>query len=190
MNIKIKCAHCGKVAEKEVSHVNRSLALGLRLFCGRRCSGLGRRKPPKSKAQRRAEKAAYDKIYRQKNLAKIKARKRARHLRTYDPEKARIERKKRAPAHAEYCRRPEYKRWKSEYDRQYRAKEFGPFAEAYRLTIELNREIKGRMTNEQIQRENGTQNKTQRRRRETSEEVQRSRPRHRDRRDRHQAAHG
>lgn len=150
------------------------------MFCGRRCSGIGRRKH-KSKAQQREEKREYDADYRAKNLALITAKKRAYHERTYDPAKARIERKKRAQAHAEYCRRPEYRRWKSDYDRRHRAKKFGPFADAYRLTIDLNREVKQRMTNHEIKWENKTSNKAQFRRR-AAQGKERSRPRHRNRR--------
>lgn len=174
--------------DKPAGEVNRAKTIGLRLFCNRKCSGLGRRKH-KTKAQRIKEKRLYDIEYRRKNLALLKAKKRAYHARTYDPVKARIERKKRAKAHAEYCRRPEYKSWKREYDRQHRAKEYGSFAEAYMLAIDLNREIKGRMTNHEIKWENKTANKTQFRRR-ADQAKERSRPRHRDRRDHHQTTLG
>ena len=186
--MRIKCAHCGKIVEKERGHVNHARKSGLRVFCGRRCSGLGRRKH-KPKAQRVEEKRLYDVEYRRKNLARIKARKKAYFQRTYDPEAARIERKKRAHFHAEYCRRPSYKLWKREYDRRRRDGEYGEFADAYRLTVELNREIKGRATNEQIKWENRTANKVQFRRR-ADKAPERTRPRFRDRRDRHTAAVG
>lgn len=187
--MKFKCAHCGRTRDKAASHFNRSRALGLRLFCGRKCFGLDRRKN-KTKAQKIAEKRKYDKEYRRKNRATLKVKKRAYHVRTYDPAKQRAYNQQRKPLHVEYCRRPEYKRWKSEYDRQHRAAEFGAFAEAYRLTIDLNREIKGRATNEQIQWANGTLNKSQTRRRQTNEERPRSRPRPREHRDRNKAPVG
>lgn len=182
------CAHCGNACEKSAGEVNRARSASLNLYCDRRCSGLGRRKH-KTKAQRIEEKRLYDAAYRAKNLSRIKAKKAAYFRATYDPEKARVERKKTMPRHVEYCRRPEYKRQKSEYDRQRRTQEYGAFAEAYQLTIELNREIKGRMTNEQIKWENQTANKTQKRRRQ-AEEKERSRPRGRDRRDTHSSALG
>lgn len=180
------CARCGKKVERPAGHVNRSRAIGAPLYCGRKCSGIARRKH-KTKAQRVAEKAAYDKEYLRKNIALIKAKKRAHHLRTYDPATARIERKKRAKQHAEYCRRPDYRRWKSDYDRKRRDGLYGEFAEAARLTIDLNKEIKERSTNHEIRWQNQTSNKSQFRRRKTAEESQRGRPRGRDRRDRHQA---
>jgi hypothetical protein len=180
--MKIICAHCGRKTEKPTGAFNRARQSGLRIFCNRKCAGLGRRNG-KTKAQKKAEKRAYDMEYRQLNLAAIKAKKAAHFQATYDPEKARIERRKRAKAHAEYCRRPEYRRWKSEYDRQYRAKEFGPFADANLLTIDLNREIKTRSSNYEIRQQNQTSNKTQKREREGHQPP-------RDRRDRNSSANG
>jgi hypothetical protein len=186
--MKIRCAHCGKKSEKPASAVNRARSAGLPLYCDRTCFGLARRKH-KTKAQMAKEKAAYDTAYRAKNAAALKAKKRAYFERTYDPAKAAVQRKKRMPYHVDYCRRPEYRRWKQEYDRQYRAKEFGPFAEAYLLAVELNREIKGRMTNHEIKWENKTANKAQFRSRD-AKEKERSRPRFRGRRDRHSSTVG
>jgi hypothetical protein len=126
------------------------------------CAGLARRRE-KTKAQKVEEKRLYDMEYRQKNLARIKKQKAAHHRATYDPAAARIERKKRAAFHAEYCRRPSYRLWKAEYDRRYRARQYGAFADAYTLTVELNREIKSRSSNYEIRRQNSTGNKAQER---------------------------
>jgi hypothetical protein len=164
--IEFQCAHCGKRARRAAGHVNRQRALGMNVYCGRRCSGLGRRKPKKSKAQRVAEKRAYDQEYRRRNRAMLKAKKRAYHVRTYDPEKARIERKKKMARHVEYCRRPEYKAWKRWYDAEYRAKEYGEFAEAYKAVLELNRTIKRKVSNYEIRLQNQTLCKSQKRRRQ------------------------
>lgn len=189
MNMKITCPHCGKTTDKPPNAVNRAKRDGVRIFCSRRCSGLGRRKG-KTKAQIVEEKRLYDAEYRRKNLAMIKAKKAAYFKATYDPAKARTERKKTMPRHVEYCRRPEYRQWKSKYDRQYRSKkDYGPFAEAAMLATDLNREIKGRMTTHEIKWENETSNKSQFRRRGAGQK-QRSRPRGRDRRDRHSPAIG
>lgn len=189
--MKFNCARCGKNTDRPAGHVNRSRALGMKLYCGRKCAGLGRRGPPKSKAQKKAEKAAYDVIYRARNRERILAKKREYFQRTYDPEKARIERKKRIPKHVEYCRRPEYKRYKQTYDKNFRAKrDFGPFAEAAMLVIDLNRTIKERATDYEIRSQNGTLNKVLRRRRE-AQATERSRPRQRrQRRDRDPAVVG
>jgi hypothetical protein len=177
--MKYLCAHCGKVADKPAGHVNRSRAAGMKLFCGRKCFGLDRRKH-KTKAQKREEKRLYDLNYRATSPT-LKARRHAYFVRTYDPVEAAKVRKKRAPQHAEYCRQPWYKAWKKEYDARYRAKEFGAFAEAYNLTLELNREIKRRFNHGEIKYENGCTNKTQRREREAGQGPSRNR---------HSAAHG
>src|SRR5579862_2812247 len=104
--MRFTCAYCGKKAEKEPSAVNRARKAGLNLYCNRRCSGFGRRLG-KTKAQLKEEKRLYDIDYRNKNRVRLLAEKKARHKRTYDPAKARVERKKRAKWHLEYCRRPE-----------------------------------------------------------------------------------
>jgi hypothetical protein len=169
--VKYKCAHCGKTADKSAGHVNRARERGLNLYCNRRCSGLGRRGPKKTKAQKREEKRLYDIEYR-KSSPTLKARRAAYFRLTYDPVKAAKERKKRMPRHIEYCRQPWYKKWKSEYDARYRAKEFGAFADAYRLTIELNKEIKRRTTNEDLEAskyQDRRRNKRQSRQREAGQ---------------------
>ena len=157
------CPQCGKPACKPAGAVNRAHAIGAPIYCGKVCAGLARRKPPKTKAQKVAEKASYDAAYRIKNREMLRAKKAAHFRRTYDPEVARVERKKRAAFHAEYCRRPSYRLWKAEYDRRYRATKYGEFADAYLLTIELNREIKSRSSNYEIRRQNQTGNKAQER---------------------------
>lgn len=186
--MKIVCAHCGAKKDKDANAVNRAIEGGNRLFCDRRCSGLGRR-DDRTNAQKIEEKRLYDADYRRKNRAMLKAKKAAYHRATYDPAKARIERKKRSAFHVEYCRQPSYKLWKREYDRRLRAKVYGPFADAYQLTIDLNREIKSRSTNYEIRQQNETFGKSQKRERQAKEE-QRGRPRHRNRRRDHSAAHG
>jgi hypothetical protein len=172
--MKYHCAHCGKTADRPSGHVNRARARGLNLYCGRRCSGLGRRQG-KTKAEKREEKRLYDIDYRAKNLPVLKAKKHEYYKRTYDPVEAAKVRKTRMPLHVEYCRQPAYKAWKREYDRQHRAAEFGEFSEAYMLTIDLNREIKGRKTNAEIKYENGCTNKSQRREREAHQGPSRNR---------------
>lgn len=172
-----------------MNEFNRARKAGLNLYCNRRCSGLGRRMG-KTKAQRVAEKRAYDAEYRAKNREMLKAKKHEYFRRSYDPVAAAEVRKARMPYHVEYCRQPAYKAKKREYDRKHRAAEFGEFAEAYMLTIDLNREIKGRMTNEEIKWQSGTANKAQFRKREVKGGQERSRPRNRWSRNRNQAAHG
>lgn len=152
--MKVTCDQCGKTADLPAGHVNRSRRVGMRLFCGRVCSGLGRR-GDKDKAQKVAEKAAYDREYRERNRAMLKAKKRAYFERTYDPVKAAVERKKKMPRHVEYCRRPEYKAYKKKYDEQYRAeKNYGPLADASLLLRDLFSNINQRMTHYEIRSSN------------------------------------
>lgn len=154
MKVAFSCERCGAAAEKESSHVNRSRRLGRGLYCDRACAGLARRKG-KTKAQRIAEKKAYDHDYRLRDTETLKARKRAYHLRTYDPVKEAAKRKEKMPRHVEYCRQPEYRAWKREYDKQYRASKFGSFAECYSLLLQLNTEIASRMSRYDIYMANG-----------------------------------
>lgn len=167
MKMQITCAHCGKVADKAAGAVNRARKVGLAIYCDRICAGLGRRKQPKSVEQRKAEKRAYDAVRRDALADEIKAAKAAYHKRTYDPAKAAIHRQKRMPYHVEYCRRPEYREWKREYDRQYRAsKEYGEFAECFLLVMDIRAECLSQMTDYEIRLEKGTINKRLQRRRD------------------------
>jgi len=145
--------------------VTRSVAAGRPLFCDKACSGMAHRNA-QSVAARKAWKADYDREYREANREKLKAAKAARHKATYDPEKARIERKRRAPKHLEYCRQPEYRAWKAEYDRDYRAQRYyGDFAEAYLILQELEGEIRVRVPRHELKAQHGTLNKWIERRR-------------------------
>ncbi len=166
--MKIRCAHCRKVAERQTSAVNRARKDGLPIFCDRRCAGLARRKH-KTKAQKVAEKRAYDMAYRRKNIERLKAEKAAYFQRTYDPKKAAVVRKARMHLHVAYCRQPRYRALKQAYDQKRRDNEYGPFAEAARLAIDLNREVKSRSSNYEIRRQNQTGNKRQERARSAQE---------------------
>ncbi len=190
MRILVSCAYCGVDAAHERGAVARAKRNQNRLYCSRKCSGLGRRKN-KTKTQLVEEKRIYDAQYRARNLAWIKAKKAAHFKLTYDPAQAAVVRKKRMPMHVKYCQQPEYKKWKCAYDKKHRAKKYyGPFAEVAILVMDLNREIKGRASNHEIKWENKTANKSQFRRREDKTEKPRSRPRQRYRRHGHSAALG
>ena len=166
MKISYECERCGAKAEQESGAVNRARRKGAPLYCNRTCAGLARR-CNKTTATRRAEKAAYDREYREKNSAMLKAKKAAHFKATYDPATAAIQRKKTMPRHVAYCRRPEYREYKQEYDRQHRAKkEYGDYAEAYMATMAIIREVNDRMPRSDLYRNRGTQNKTQNRRRD------------------------
>jgi hypothetical protein len=163
--MRVTCHHCGATADFPTGHVNRSRAQGLNIYCSRKCSGLGRRKG-KTKAQRVAEKRAYDEHYRATNRAILKAKKAAYFQRTYDPVKAAEHRKTRIPYHVEYCRTPAYRAKKTAYDKKRYAKQFGPFADCHTLLMDLETEIASRMTKYEIMLANGTLNKALNRRRQ------------------------
>jgi len=93
----------------------------------------------------KAQKAAYDKKYRKRNLLRIKARAAAYFQRTYDPVKAAKERKKRMPYHVKYCRQDWYRAYKREYDRGRRASRYGSFAGAYIVLRQLVKEVRKQM---------------------------------------------
>jgi hypothetical protein len=97
-------------------------------------------------AQRKAEKSAYDAQRRADKGPDISAKKAAYHRRTYDPAKARHRRARNMDQHIEYCRKPEYRAYKADYDREYRAREYGEYAEAYLLLLDLERELRERAT--------------------------------------------
>lgn len=163
--IRFSCSHCGKTAEKSTGEINRAKKAGRRLFCSKICFGLDRRKW-KTKAQKVAEKKAYDANRRLELADEIRARKAEYHRRTYDPKKAAVERKRRMPGHVEYCRRPEYRVWKSAYDERYRARRlYGEFDEVAMLLTDLQSEILSRQTRYEIDLENGKLNKKLKRRR-------------------------
>lgn len=164
--VTITCPQCGAKAIKATGSVNRSRRAGAPVYCSRSCAGLARRSD-RSEAQRRADKAAYDKEYRKKNRAVLKAKKAAYFQATYDPIKAAIERKKRSEYHKEYCRSPEYRAWKREYDRQYRAKkEYGEYADCFLLAMDIRSECLQQASDYQIRLDAGTLNKSAQRKRD------------------------
>lgn len=162
----IVCAYrlCRAVSEKPAGAVNRARLSGAPIYCSRLCAGLGRRKH-KTKDQKVAEKAAYDRKRRELRREELKAEKAAYHKRTYDPVKAAEHRKTRMPYHVEYCRRPEVKAKKVAYDRERRAQEYGPFADAYKLLLQIDNEVNSRMSDYDVRIVNGTINKRQKRKR-------------------------
>jgi hypothetical protein len=166
MSVEFSCAYCGKLTSRPAGHVNRSHAQGLRLYCGRVCSGLGRR-VERTLDEKRELKRLYDIEYREINRDRRRAQRAAYHKATYDPIAAAEKRKKRMPLHVEYCRRPEYRKWKSGYDKRYRALSlFGSYADCFLLLQDIENEIAARMTKYEIKLANGTINKAMKRRRD------------------------
>jgi hypothetical protein len=162
----IECAYCGTLIEKMAGEVNRARKAGAHLYCDRTCAGFGRRKG-KTSDQKKEEKRLYDIEYRAKNAERKKETNHAWYKRTYDPVKAALERKKKMRWHVDYCRRPEYKKWKREYDKKYRAKKmFADMWEPFLVLVELKKVIADQASRYEIYRENQTLNKTQERKRD------------------------
>ncbi len=173
------CSHCGTGFEKSVAQANRQRrALGdrVRFFCTRRCFAASR-KSHKSKAQRVAEKAAYDREYRTRDPDALKARKHEYFRRTYDPDKAREHRKEIADWHrqysAEYRARPEWKEHKIKYDRARRAAVFGELAESHIMLVALEREIRKQPWYERAKERGYYDNNRQTNQRKRNEQVAR-----------------
>lgn len=162
--MKFNCSRCGAEADRPTGHINRQRSIGAPLYCGRKCFGLTRRKH-RSKSELIERKKAYDAEYRNKNLAKITARKAAYFQATYDPAKAAVDRKKTMARHVEYCRSPEYKAWKRDYDKKLRASVYGEYADAFLLLQDLDRELDSRADWYERANQKGTINKTIKRKR-------------------------
>lgn len=150
------CTQCSGSFKKERGQLNRALKDSPgRLFCSQKCTGLARRRPRLPIAERKARKAAYDKIRRTQLADEIRAEKRERHKLTYTYEAAKAQREERkrrfgASYHAEYCRKrfernPALKRGKRLYDRARRDRlNYADFAECARLLRKLQAEIRKR----------------------------------------------
>lgn len=162
------CPQCLAEFEAEIGRINRAQKINAALYCGRKCAGLARRlQNPPTVEEKKLVKKLYDAQRRIEKADEIKAKKREYFKRTYDPKKAAIERKAKMQNHVEYCRRPEYKAWKKDYDRKFLArKKYGEFAESALLIFDIEDEAAKQATKYEIYQANGTLNKAQTRRRQ------------------------
>jgi hypothetical protein len=130
-----------------------------------------RAKKNKTMDQKKAEKRIYDKEYRKKNKELLAQKKSDYHKRTYDPVVAAIHRKQNMHLHVLYCRRPEYRKKKAEYDRTHRAsKVYGEFWESFCLIEDIRREVYSRMTDIEVRKAKCKLNAKQQRRRQYDKE--------------------
>ena len=163
MKVSRVCPQCRADYQAERGALTRAQNAGLNHYCSRACAGLARRKN-RTDEEKKALKSAYDAQRRIDLADRIRAQKAAHHKETYDPVKAAIERKANMARHVAYCQRPEYKAWKVQYDRQYRAKkDFGPFWEAAMILEQVQEEVLSRATRYEIDLQNGKLNKRNRR---------------------------
>jgi len=165
----MRCARCDSEFFASVGRTNAAAKIGAPLYCGKACAGLARRKP-KAQEQKRAEKAEYDRNRR--NDIEAAQRRKAQRKAYYQANRERLlaemaeYRKVRMPAHVEYCRRPEYKAKKHEYDKKRNEQEYADFAEAWRLLLEVEKEIRSQASAYERRVANGyyTRNAQKRRR--------------------------
>lgn len=160
---KPNCQYCGARVQQSVRAINRAIREGKPLYCDRECAGLARRVPLD---QKKAAKRVYDAQRRIEQADKIREQHAAYFQRTYDPVKARERRALNMGRHVEYCRQPEYVVKKKDYDRWHRAQEYGDYADAYLLLLDLEREIRSRATSYERRKARGyyTRSAQQRRR--------------------------
>lgn len=164
--LRLTCAHCRRSFRRRAADVrkHRSRDASYRFYCGRTCFGLARR-VNRTVAEKKARKSNYDRVYRETNQERIRQNKAEFFQRTYDPDKARADRALHMADHVEYCRRyfrdPVRKQAKVNYDRKRRAElEYGPFAEAAMLLVDLDKEIRKRASWYERARERGYYERT------------------------------
>lgn len=145
--MKAKCAYCCNMFEIYTGHYNRAMSLGLNVYCNRTCSGLGRR-TNETPEEKKVYKQWYDLFIRESMTDEEKAIKMMNAAILFqldyraNPDKYKKERQRKMPMHVEYCRNPEYKKWKKGYDEQYRAKkDYGEYWEAAIALKNLDKEI-------------------------------------------------
>ena len=141
------CAQCGADGEKDSSAYNRSIRIGAPIYCNRECAGIARRTDTRTPEQKRADKRAYDIAYREANREKLR-RKHADYYAKVGPmirDKEAETRRRKMPQHVEYCRQPQYRAKKHRYDVERVSSKYADYAEAHRLLVELEREIRRQM---------------------------------------------
>lgn len=154
---------CGAVVQQSQGSINRAIRLGKPIYCDRVCAGLARRVPPD---QKKESKRLYDAQRRTELTSEISVKKAEYYRRTRDPAKERGRRQAGMGRHVEYCRQPEYVAYKTKYDRERRAKEYGEFADAYLLLLDLEREVRSQASGYERRKARGyyTRSAQQRRR--------------------------
>lgn len=158
----VKCTHCGKDVEKSTGHYNRSVKLGLRFYCDRKCRGQFKQT---SVEQKKAVKAAYDRNYR--NTEKRKATAKAYNESPAGRAMQKRQREKKKQYHNEYCRQADYVAWKKQYDQVHKAKKhYGEFWECAILTEQINNTLIKMADKAEIRTIQGTNTKSKRRKRQ------------------------
>lgn len=158
------CEYCGVKVKQSQSNIRRAIREHKPLYCDRACAGLARRV---SLEQKKDQKRIYDAQRRVDLADEISAQRAAYYQRTRDPAKERARRAAHMDRHVEYCRQPEYRAYKKDYDQQRSAQQYGEYADAYLLLVDLEREIRSRSTHYERLKARGYYTRTaQQRRRE------------------------
>lgn len=117
------------------------------IYCNKECAGLGRR-IDETPEEKRQIKSWYDMLIRSsmdEDDRLLYSLQNAVYFHidyANNPEKYKEIRKLKMPKHIEYCRNPEYKKYKKGYDETYRAKKhFGDYWEAAIALKNLDKEI-------------------------------------------------
>lgn len=164
--MKAICPYCENEFETTLGVLNAAKKGGYKVYCCRQHSVLARR-DRRTKEEKVKAKSEYDKQYRAKNFDQIKAKKQAYNKTPKGREAQKRRRNTRMPKHIEYCRQPEYKAKKVEYDKNYRAeKYFGEFAECSILINQINKVLVERADKAELRTIQGTNTKSQRRKRQ------------------------
>lgn len=143
----MKCSYCKAELKHNPSRINRAVRSGLPLFCNRACFGLVHRlNNPPTLAEKKEAKRIYDQKYRLLDPEAMRAKKAKYYAENHDREKERIQRKARMPYHVAYCRQPEYVAKKREFDKQQRINKYADYGEAWRILLDLEKEIRSRAT--------------------------------------------
>lgn len=149
VNITLRCEQCGKKFERKKGQTRCP-----HVYCSMSCAAKVKRKN-KTKAQKVAEKAAYDREYRARDPEETKRKSHESYRRNFDPEKAKIhraraKRRKGKHHHRDYCRerfekRPDLQAEKVVYDQKRKSTmRYGEYAECHALLMELEKLIRSK----------------------------------------------
>lgn len=145
------CDTCNRRFHRTPAQQAQATKLGcVHTYCSRACGAVAKR-TWKTKEQRIAEKAAYDLKRRKRYAAWLRTEKKRKYEEAKATDLAALRTKQKAyrdatkQQHLNYLRKPEYRAKKKTYDARLRASVYGPYAECYRLYVELKKEIVARV---------------------------------------------
>lgn len=162
--MKHKCAYCGKPSGRSPGEINRAQKQGLKLYCNRKCAGLGRR-VNKTTDEKKEEKQWYDLFYRQMMADELKQKKAAWHKKHYsaNPDHYRQKRMSKRAYHKQYVSTATYRAYKQRYDERHRAEKiYGEYAESAILI----KQITSLIDKQQSRQDRDCHNKNQKRKKQ------------------------